>query len=92
MVNYLLHSVRVILICHHFDTQVALELIRTLEVFKRGSVTDAAIDLVEKSEEERNKVSKSSSGKKIPKKPIYDSLTRTITIGPSQQSEANFFL
>ena len=35
-------------------------------------------------------MSKSSSGKKKPNKPSLDSLTRTKTIGPSQQVEATF--
>ena len=90
MVNVLLHGVRRILLRHHLDLQVASTLIRTLEVFTRGAVRDAVIDLVEKEEDERKKVSKSSSGKNTPKNPSSDSLTRTITIGPSQQSEATF--
>ena len=46
--------------------------------------------MVEKAEEEWKKVSNRNSGKNTPKNPSLDSLTRTITIGPSQQSEATF--
>ena len=53
-------------------------------------MTDSVIELVDKAEEERKKVSKCSSGKKTPNNPSSDSLTRTITIGTSQQSEATF--
>ena len=84
MVNALLHGVRRILLHYNLAPQVASALICPLEVFTRESVTDAVIELVEKAEEERKKVSKSSSGKKTPNKSSSDYLTRTIKIGQSQ--------
>ena len=45
---------------------------------------------MQKIEEERKKLLKNSSGKKTPKKPSSDYITRNIKIGPSQQSESTF--
>ena len=90
IVNALLNGVQKSLLRHTLDPQVASALIHTLEVFTRRSVTDSVIELVEKSEENRKKVSKNICVKKNPKRPSSDYLSRTITIGMSQQSEANF--
>ena len=45
---------------------------------------------MEKAEEERKKVPKNSNGMKTPNKPSLYYFTRTITIGPSHQSEVKF--
>ena len=56
IVNALLNGVQKSLLHHTLDPQVASALIHTLKVFTIGSVTDAVIELVDKSEENWKKV------------------------------------